>query len=134
MDPPRLEAGDFAPNFQLPDEKGKPFILRADQVAGRPVLLCFSPPEPSAATLTALREAAAELKDLGAVAIDGGRWEIYLGGAAGSTVRKGDLLCTVDTQDEVLKYMGRFIQYYRENGKYLERSYGFVERLGIGHP
>ena len=49
----------------------------------------------------------------------------------GSTVRKGDLLCTVDTQDEVLKYMGRFIQYYRENGKYLERSYGFVERLGI---
>jgi peroxiredoxin len=69
MDPPRLEAGDFAPNFLLPDEKGKPFILRADQVAGRPVLLCFSPPEPSAAALAALREAAAELKDLGAVAV-----------------------------------------------------------------
>jgi len=27
--------------------------------------------------------------------------------------------------------MGRFIQYYRENAKYLERSYGFLERLGI---
>jgi nitrite reductase (NADH) large subunit len=27
--------------------------------------------------------------------------------------------------------MGRFIQYYRENAKYLERTYGFVERLGI---
>jgi nitrite reductase (NADH) large subunit len=73
----------------------------------------------------------AYVKDLGAVAIEGGQWEIYLGGAAGSTVRKGDLLCTVSTHDEVLKYMGRFMQYYRENGKYLERSYGFVERLGI---
>lgn len=73
----------------------------------------------------------AYVKDLGAVAIEGGQWEIYVGGAAGSSVRKGDLLCTVDTHDEVLKYMGRFMQYYRENGKYLERSYGFVERLGI---
>lgn len=27
--------------------------------------------------------------------------------------------------------MGRFIQYYRENAKYLERAYGFVERIGI---
>jgi nitrite reductase (NADH) large subunit len=75
----------------------------------------------------------AYVKDLGAVAIEGGQWEIYLGGAAGGTVRKGDLLCTVKTHDEVLKYMGRFMQYYRENGKYLERSYGFVERLGIEH-
>jgi nitrite reductase (NADH) large subunit len=73
----------------------------------------------------------AYVKDLGAVAIEGGRWEIYVGGAAGSTVRKGDLLCTVSTHAEVLRYMGRFIQYYREQAKYLERSYGFVQRLGI---
>jgi nitrite reductase (NADH) large subunit len=65
------------------------------------------------------------------VAIDGGKWEIYVGGAAGGSVRKGDLLCTVDTHDDVLKYMGRFMQYYREHGKYLERSYHFVERIGI---
>jgi nitrite reductase (NADH) large subunit len=71
------------------------------------------------------------VKDLGAVAIEGGLWEIYLGGAAGGTVRKGDILCTVKTHDEVLKYMGRFMQYYREHGKYLERSYHFVERMGI---
>ncbi|HXQ21296.1 MAG TPA: nitrite reductase large subunit NirB [Candidatus Acidoferrales bacterium] len=75
----------------------------------------------------------AYVKDLGAVAIGGGKWEIYLGGAAGGTVRKGDLLCTVDSHAEVLTYMGRFIQYYRENAKYMERSYGFVERLGIAH-
>ncbi|WP_376795980.1 nitrite reductase large subunit NirB [Thermogemmatispora sp.] len=75
----------------------------------------------------------ATTKDLGAVAIEGGRWEIYVGGAAGSRVRKGDLLCTVDTHEEVLLYMGRFMQYYRENAKYQERSYDFVERVGIEH-
>ncbi len=73
----------------------------------------------------------AYVKDLGAVAIEGGQWEIYVGGAAGGTIRKGDLLCTVDTHDDVLLYMGRFMQYYREHGKYLERSYGFLERVGI---
>lgn len=73
----------------------------------------------------------AYVKDLGAVAIEGGRWEIHVGGAAGGTVRKGDLLCTVDTEDEVLLYVGRFIQYYREHGRYLERTYGFLERVGI---
>jgi nitrite reductase (NADH) large subunit len=73
----------------------------------------------------------ATTKDLGAVAIEGGKWEIYIGGAAGSQVRKGDLLVKVDTHDEVLKFMGRFMQYYRENAKYLERTYDFAERIGI---
>lgn len=73
----------------------------------------------------------AYVKDLSAVAIEGGKWEVYIGGAAGGTVRKGDLLCTVDSHDDVLKYMGRFMQYYREHGRYLERSYHFVERVGI---
>ncbi len=73
----------------------------------------------------------AMVKDLGAVAVEGGRWEIYIGGAAGAHVRKGDILCVVDTHDEVLLMMGRFMQYYRENAKYLERTYGFVERVGM---
>jgi nitrite reductase (NADH) large subunit len=73
----------------------------------------------------------AMVKDVGAVAVEGGRWEIYIGGAAGSSVRKGDVLCTVGSHEDVLKYMGRFIQYYRENAKYLERTHGFVVRLGI---
>jgi nitrite reductase (NADH) large subunit len=73
----------------------------------------------------------AMVKDLGAVAVEGGKWEIYVGGAAGSHVRKGDILCVVDSHADVLKYMGRFVQYYRENAKYLERSYGFVQRVGI---
>ena len=35
----------------------------------------------------------ATVKDVGAVAVEGGKWEIYVGGAAGSRVRKGDVLC-----------------------------------------
>ena len=73
----------------------------------------------------------ATTKDLGAVAIEGGRWELYIGGAAGTRVRKGDILCVVDSHDDVLRFMGRFIQYYREHAKYLERTFGFVERVGI---
>ena len=73
----------------------------------------------------------ATTKDIGAVAIEGGKWEIVVGGAAGSKVRKADLLVTVDTHEEALKFIGRFMQYYRERAKYLERTYDFVERLGI---
>ena len=64
----------------------------------------------------------AMVKDVGAVAVEGGKWEIYVGGAAGSHVRKGDILCVVDSHEEVLHMMGRFMQYYRENAKYLERT------------
>jgi nitrite reductase (NADH) large subunit len=73
----------------------------------------------------------AMVKDIGAVAVEGGRWEIYVGGAAGAHVRKGDLLCTVGTESDVLRIAGRFLQYYRENARYLERTYGFVARVGI---
>ena len=75
--------------------------------------------------------AEATVKDVGVVAIEGGKWEIYVGGAAGANVRKGDVLCIADSPADVLKYMGRFLQYYRENAKYLERTYGFVERVGV---
>lgn len=77
--------------------------------------------------------AEAYIKDVGAVAIGDGRWEIYIGGAAGSHIRKGDLLCTVDSEEEVLLTAGRFIQYYREQAKYKERTHSFVERVGFEH-
>ena len=72
-------------------------------------------------------------KDLGVVAVDGGRWEIYVGGAAGAHIRKGDLLATVDSADEVMTLTGRFLQYYRESANWLERTYKWVPRLGIEH-
>ena len=67
------------------------------------------------------------------MAVDGGRWEIYVGGAAGAHIRKGDLLTTVDTPEEVVTLTGRFIQYYRETANWLERTYAWVPRLGIEH-
>ncbi|WP_428377671.1 nitrite reductase large subunit NirB [Lichenicoccus sp.] len=73
----------------------------------------------------------AMVKDIGAVAIGSDRWEIYVGGAAGAHIRKGDVLCTVDGEDEVMRITARFMQYYRETAKWKERTYSFVERVGI---
>jgi len=70
------------------------------------------------------------VKDLGIVAITGG-WELYVGGAAGMTVRKGDLLCTVATAEEALQEAAIAIQHYREEAEYLERLYHFVPRVGV---
>jgi nitrite reductase (NADH) large subunit len=70
-------------------------------------------------------------KDLGVVAVGDDRWEIYVGGAAGAHIRKGDLLATVDGPDQVMTLTGRFLQYYRENANWLERTYAFVPRIGI---
>ncbi|TFV86183.1 NAD(P)/FAD-dependent oxidoreductase [Blastococcus sp. CT_GayMR16] len=75
--------------------------------------------------------AEAYVKDVGVVAIGNGRWEVYVGGAAGASVRKGDLLATVSSTEEVLTLTGRFMQYYRENANWLERTYDFVPRLGL---
>jgi nitrite reductase (NADH) large subunit len=71
------------------------------------------------------------VKDVGIVAIEGGRWEIYIGGAAGAHVRKGDLLATVDDAETAKRLTARFLQYYRENAKWLERTYAFVPRVGL---
>jgi nitrite reductase (NADH) large subunit len=74
--------------------------------------------------------AEAYVKDIGLVAVEGG-WEIYVGGAAGSTVRKGDLLATVGTGEEAIRIALAFLQHYRERGEHLERAYGYLERVGI---
>src|SRR5258708_14925058 len=60
-------------------------------------------------------------KDLGVVAVEGGRWEIYVGGAAGSHVRKGDLLATADRAEGVLALNGRFPHDYPESSNSLQR-------------
>ncbi|MDR6559472.1 nitrite reductase (NADH) large subunit [Arthrobacter pascens] len=73
------------------------------------------------------------VKDVGVVAVEGGRWEIYVGGAAGAHIRKGDLLATVDDPETVKLLTGRFMQYYRERANWLERTYDFVPRVGIEH-
>ena len=46
-------------------------------------------------------------------------------------MRKADLLTTVETTGQALEASELFFQYYREHANYLERTYDFVERLGI---
>jgi nitrite reductase (NADH) large subunit len=46
-------------------------------------------------------------------------------------VRKGDLLATVGTSDEAIRLSLAFLQHYRENAEYLERTYTYLERVGI---
>lgn len=74
--------------------------------------------------------AEATVKDIGLIGQDGS-WQVVVGGAAGKSVRKADLLITVETTEEALDAAALFFQYYRENADYLERAYDFVERLGI---
>jgi nitrite reductase (NADH) large subunit len=70
------------------------------------------------------------VKDIGLVAVEGG-WEVYVGGAAGATVRKGDLLARVDAPEDAKRLALAFLQHYREQAEYLERTYGYLERVGI---
>jgi nitrite reductase (NADH) large subunit len=74
--------------------------------------------------------AEATVKDIGLVGQDGS-WQVVVGGAAGKKVRKADLLVTVESSEEALQAAALFFQYYRENANYLERTYDFVERVGI---
>lgn len=74
--------------------------------------------------------AEATVKDIGMVGQDGS-WQVVVGGAAGKTVRKADLLITVETTEAALEASELFFQYFREHANYLERTYDFVERLGI---
>jgi nitrite reductase (NADH) large subunit len=75
--------------------------------------------------------AEATVKDVGVIATEGGEWEVSIGGAAGASVRKTDVLCRVKTQEEALQIIGRFLIYYRDNAKWLERTYDFVPRMGL---
>ncbi|MDQ6665829.1 MAG: (2Fe-2S)-binding protein, partial [Acidobacteriota bacterium] len=74
--------------------------------------------------------AEATVKDIGLVGQEGS-WQVVVGGAAGKNVRKADLLITVTTTEEALEAAALFFQYYREEANYLERTYDFVERLGM---
>lgn len=91
----------------------------------------FTPHKTKLAVVGCPRNCAeATVKDIGLIGQDGS-WQIVVGGAAGKGVRKADLLITVETTEAALEAAELFFQYYREHGNYLERSYDFVERIGM---
>jgi nitrite reductase (NADH) large subunit len=91
----------------------------------------FTPHKVKMASVGCPRNCAeATVKDIGLVGQEGG-WQVVVGGAAGKHVRKADLLITVETTEAALEASELFFQYYREHANYLERTYDFVERVGI---
>lgn len=71
-------------------------------------------------------------KDIGVIGTGLG-WEIYVGGSSGRHVRAGELLCLEAAMDNVIEIICCFIQYYRETANYLERTWQWVERVGLVH-
>jgi nitrite reductase (NADH) large subunit len=76
--------------------------------------------------------AEATIKDFGVVCVDSG-YELHIGGNGGIKVRVTDLLCKVETEEEVLEYCAAFTQKYREEAHYLERTAPWVERVGFDY-
>ncbi len=76
--------------------------------------------------------AEASIKDFGVVCIEAG-FNLMVGGNGGIDLRGTDPLCQVATEAEVLEYAGAFMQIYREEAWYLERTAPWVERVGIDY-
>lgn len=76
--------------------------------------------------------AEAGIKDVGVIGVDSG-WEIYVAGNGGIKTEVAQFLVKVKTHEEVLEYAGAFLQLYREQGWYLERTVHYVARVGLNH-
>ncbi len=76
--------------------------------------------------------AEATIKDVGVIGVDSG-WEIYIAGNGGIKAEVAQFLCKVKTQAEVLEYAGAFLQLYREEARYLDRTVHFVARVGLDY-
>ncbi|NMF97431.1 nitrite reductase large subunit NirB [Aromatoleum toluolicum] len=74
--------------------------------------------------------AEAGIKDVGVIGVDSG-WELYVAGNGGIKTEVAQFLCKVETREEVMEYSGAFLQLYREEGYYLERTVHYVERVGL---
>jgi nitrite reductase (NADH) large subunit len=72
------------------------------------------------------------IKDFGVIAVDSG-WELHVGGNGGIKLRGTDFLCKVSTDAEVLEYCGAFLQLYREEARYLDRTAPWIERVGLDY-
>jgi nitrite reductase (NADH) large subunit len=76
--------------------------------------------------------AEATIKDFGVVGVDSG-WELHVGGNGGVKIRGTDLLCKVKTDEEVVEYCTAFMQLYRQEAHYLERTAPWIERVGLAY-
>ncbi|MGV2290054.1 nitrite reductase large subunit NirB [Trinickia sp. YCB016] len=76
--------------------------------------------------------AEAGIKDVGVIAVDSG-WELYAGGNGGIKTEVAQFLAKVKTSDEVKEYSGAFLQLYREEAHYLDRTVHYIARVGLDY-
>jgi nitrite reductase (NADH) large subunit len=76
--------------------------------------------------------AEAGIKDVGIIGVDSG-WEMHIAGNGGIKTEVAHFLVKLKTAEEVLEYTGAFMQLYREEGWYLERTVHYVGRVGMDH-
>ena len=74
--------------------------------------------------------AEAGIKDVGIIGVDSG-WEIYVAGNGGIKTEVAEFLCKVKTAEEVMAVSGAFLQLYREEAHYLDRTVHYVHRVGL---
>jgi len=72
------------------------------------------------------------IKDVGVIGVDSG-WELYVGGNGGIKTEVAHFFCKVKTPQEVLEYSGAFLQLYRKEGWYLERTCHYISRVGLDY-
>lgn len=76
--------------------------------------------------------AEATIKDLGVICVEAG-YDIVVGGNGGVEVRVTDHLVRVASEADVLEHVGAFLQLYREEARYLERTAPWIARVGIDY-
>lgn len=74
--------------------------------------------------------AEAGIKDIGIIGVDSG-WELYIGGNGGIKTEVAEFFVKLRTSDEVREYSGAFLQLYREEAFYLERTVHYLQRVGM---
>ncbi|MBK7006707.1 MAG: NAD(P)/FAD-dependent oxidoreductase [Burkholderiales bacterium] len=76
--------------------------------------------------------AEAGIKDVGVIGVDSG-WELHIAGNGGIKTEVAHFFTKVKTSEEVLEYTGAFMQLYRLEGWYLERTVHYVNRVGMDY-
>lgn len=74
--------------------------------------------------------AEAGIKDIGIIGVDSG-WELYIGGNGGIKTEVAEFFVKLKTAEEVREYSGAFLQLYREEAFYLERTVHYLQRVGM---
>ena len=91
-----------------------------------------SPHKLKSAVSGCIRECAeAQNKDFGIIATEKG-WNVYLCGNGGSNPRHGDLFATDLSEDEVIRVLDRFLMFYIQTAKPLQRTARWFEEFEGG--